>query len=133
MRFRLERVHYMPKQLQPGVLYVSEEFGAAAHLCACGCGSKIRTPLHPTEWSVEETGAGPSLWPSVGNWQQACHSHYWIEGGEVRWGNQWTREQIEAGRCDEEQRRADYFAELSPPPRQGILHRVVCWLRRLFR
>lgn len=54
-RLRLERVHYMPKVLEPGVLYVSEEFGAAAHLCACGCGAKIRTPLAPTEWTFEDT------------------------------------------------------------------------------
>lgn len=51
----LQRVHYMPKDLKPGILYVSEEFGAAAHLCACGCGMKVSTPLGPTEWSVEET------------------------------------------------------------------------------
>lgn len=49
MNIRLERVHFMPTALEPRVLYVSEEFGAAAHLCACGCGSKIRTPLGPTE------------------------------------------------------------------------------------
>ena len=48
----------MQKDLQPEVLYVSEQFGAAAHLCACGCGSKVRTPLGPTEWSVEETLEG---------------------------------------------------------------------------
>ena len=46
----------MPQDLRPGVLYVSEEFGAAAHLCACGCGEKVSTPLGPTEWSLEETG-----------------------------------------------------------------------------
>ena len=42
MKIKLQRVQYMPKDLKPGVLYVSEQFGAAAHLCACGCGSKIR-------------------------------------------------------------------------------------------
>ena len=52
MKIELQRVHYMPKELKPGVLYVSEEFGAAAHLCACGCGAKIRTPLGPTEWTL---------------------------------------------------------------------------------
>jgi len=79
MTIALQRVHYMPKELKPGILYVSEEFGIAAHLCPCGCGSKIRTPLGPTEWSVEATNSGPSLRPSVGNWQQACQSHYWID------------------------------------------------------
>ena len=69
MKIELQRVQYMPKELKQGVLYVSEEFGAAAHLCACGCGSKIRTPLGPTEWAFEETDNGPTLCPSVGNWQ----------------------------------------------------------------
>jgi hypothetical protein len=54
VRFVLERVRYMPKDLQSGVLYVSDEFLTAAHLCACGWGAKIRTPLGPTEWSVAE-------------------------------------------------------------------------------
>jgi len=44
-RFQIEHVHSMPKELSPGILYVSEEFRTAAHLCACGCGSKVRTPL----------------------------------------------------------------------------------------
>jgi hypothetical protein len=113
MRIRLERVHYMPKRLEPGVLYMSEEFGTAAHLCACGCGAKIRTPLGPTEWNIEETSAGPTLRPSVGNWQQACQSHYWIWEGEIRWADRWTPEQILAGRRREEQVRKAYYDALN--------------------
>jgi len=109
-RLRLERVHYMPKVLEPGVLYVSEEFGAAAHLCACGCGAKIRTPLAPTEWTLKDTSDGPSLSPSVGNWQQSCRSHYWIWRGEVQWHGDWTDAQVQAGRRREDQRRKAYFA-----------------------
>lgn len=110
-RLRLERVHYMPKVLEPGVLYASEEFGAAAHLCACGCGAKIRTPLGPTEWRLEETHDGPSLSPSVGNWQQPCRSHYWIWRGDVEWHGDWTEAQVQAGRHREHQRRQAYFSE----------------------
>jgi len=86
----------MPKELEPGVLYVSEEFGAAAHLCACGCGSKIRTPLGPTDWAFEEAESGPTLYPSIGNWQHACQSHYWIRQGRVVWAPKWAPEQIAA-------------------------------------
>src|SRR6186713_530733 len=102
MKIRLERVRYMPTDLESGVLYVSEEFGAAAHLCACGCGAKIRTPLGPTEWSVTETRLGPSMWPSVGNWQQACQSHYVIDEGRIIWYDKWTPEQVAAGRHREQ-------------------------------
>jgi hypothetical protein len=126
---RLQRVEFMPKQLEPGILYVSEKFGTAAHLCACGCGAKIRTPLGPTEWSVDEAAAGPSLWPSVGNWQQRCQSHYIIRNGKIIWAPQWTKEQIAAGRRFEQDRRRSYFDALNEKP--GLLTRLWRWIRSL--
>jgi len=131
MKIELQYVHYMPRELTAGVLYVSEEFGAAAHLCACGCGSKIRTPLGPTEWSVEETKTGPSLRPSVGNWQQSCQSHYWIHQGEVIWAEKWTHEQIAAGREDEEERLCNYFKALDRK-RNSILRKLWRWVMSFF-
>lgn len=148
MRIRLVRVQYMPKNLEPAVLYVSEEFGTAAHLCACGCGRKIRTPLGPTEWSVTETDEGPSLTPSIGNWQQPCRSHYWIARGQVRWAGAWSEERIEAGRREEVARREEQFrareepgiereqpiptAGPSQPERVGFFTRLWAWLKRWF-
>lgn len=126
----LQRVEYMPKQLEPGVLYVSEKFGAVAHLCACGCGAKIRTPLGPTEWKFKETAAGPSLWPSVGNWQQACKSHYVIDGGEIVWCGTWTPEQILAGRRAEEARRKAHYGAMYA--KDGWLTHFWKWLKGLF-
>lgn len=132
MKFELERVHYMPKELNPGILYVSEEFGIAIHLCACGCGSKIKTPLGPTEWSVEQTKRGPSLRPSVGNWQEACQSHYWITRGEIVWAQKWTPEQIAAGRQHEEERRRAYYDALDRK-RGGAMQRLWRWVKGLFK
>lgn len=131
MNIKLERVHYMPKELKPGVLYVSEEFGAAAHLCACGCGSKIRTPLGPTEWAFEETATGPTLRPSVGNWQQACQSHYVIYKGGIRWSTKWTPEQIAAGRHDEQKRLRVHHNALQRQ-RGGLLKRFWHWAKGFF-
>lgn len=128
MKIKLRRVYYMPKELEPGVLYVSEEFGAAAHLCPCGCGSKIRTPLGPTEWAFEETGRGPTLRPSVGNWQHTCQSHYWIYRGEIIWSRKWTPEQIAAGRHDEEEYRRAYYDSLDHQL-GGILRRIWYWVK----
>jgi Family of unknown function (DUF6527) len=130
MKFDMQHVQYMPKELKPGVLYVSKEFEIALHLCACGCGSKVRTPLGPTEWSVIETKGGPSLRPSVGNWQQACQSHYWITNGKVRWAEKWTPEQIAAGRRHEEERRQAYYVALNRK-RGGGVQRIWMWLKRL--
>lgn len=131
MRIRLERVHHMPKELKPGVLYVSEEFGTAAHLCACGCGAKIRTPLGPTEWSISETQDGPSLTPSIGNWQQACRSHYYISRGEVIWAEQWTPVQIRAGRQSEQRRREAFYEERNKQC-APTWRRLWVWLVSLF-
>ena len=131
MKFRLERVHFMPKDLKPGTLYVSEEFGAAAHLCACGCGSKVRTPLGPTEWEFEETASGPTLLPSIGNWQQPCQSHYWIREGKVIWAPKWTPAQIAAGRHQEEKRRRTYYDALDHKL-GGTFRKVWRWLKSLF-
>jgi hypothetical protein len=104
----------MPAQLEPRVLYVSEEYGTAAHLCACGCGSKVRTPLGPAEWTFSEGSAGPSLDPSIGNWQRTCKAHYWIRNGSVEWAKQWSPHQIAEGRVREQRRRQRYYADLYP-------------------
>jgi hypothetical protein len=130
VRYRLERVRFIPEELEPGVLYVAEEFGAAAHLCASGCGEKIRTPLGPTEWSLDVTPDGlPSLSPSIGDWQKACQSHYWIERGEVIWSRKWTPKEIAAGRLQEERRRLAYYQALYR--RVSVPRRIWRFLRRL--
>lgn len=131
-QIQLVRVHYVPRVLEPGLLYVSEEFGAAVHLCACGCGSKVSTPLGPTEWSLRETDQGPSLRPSVGNWQLPCQSHYWIEGGRILWYGTWSPDQIEAGRRAEEARRQEYYEERARQ-REGFFRRLWRWFVSLFR
>lgn len=128
-RIDLQRVEYMPKQLKVGVLYVSEKFGAVAHLCACGCGEKIRTPLGPTEWAFTESRSGPSLWPSVGNWQKACRSHYIIDGGDIIWCGAWTPEQIMAGRRIENAKRKAYYDTIYV--KSGKLRRLWDWLKAL--
>lgn len=132
MKIKLQHVHYMPKDLNPGVLYVSEEFGTAAHLCPCGCKTKIRTPLGPTDWTVDETKSGPTLWPSVGNWQLPCQSHYWIERGQVIWAPKWTPEEIVAGRRMEEEKRRAYYHGLYRKS-DKIFNRFLRWVRSLFK
>jgi hypothetical protein len=132
MRFELRRVRYMPKDLRSGVLYVSDEFAIAVHLCACGCGAKVKTPLGRTEWSVQETRTGPTLRPSVGNWQQACQSHYLITRGEVIWAEKWSAEAIAAGRHQEQSRREAYYTALDRQ-RGGWLRRCWGWIRSLFQ
>jgi len=131
MKIKLQYTQYMPKELELGVLYVSKEFETAAHLCACGCGAKIRTPLGPTEWTFEETINGPSLNPSIGNWQQKCKSHYWIYKGEVRWAKEWSQDMIDRGRHGEETRRSIYYENLYAQS-GGMIKRFTRWFMRLW-
>jgi Family of unknown function (DUF6527) len=127
---KLARVQYIPRVLEPGILYLAEQYGAVAHLCACGCGSKVSTPLAPTEWSLKETASGPSLRPSIGNWQLPCQSHYWIRDGEIIWAGAWTPEQIAAGRKAEEQRRSAYYEKRRRA--ESLWRKLWRWLQDLF-
>ncbi|WP_082190688.1 DUF6527 family protein [Bradyrhizobium pachyrhizi] len=110
----LQRVQYLPKQLSSDILYVSEEYAVAGHLCACGCGSKVITPLNPAGWNFTERDGRPTLRPSIGNWQLPCRSHYLITNGVIQWAGQWSDEQIAAGRRAEEMRRQAYYASRTP-------------------
>jgi hypothetical protein len=129
--FNVEHVESIPKDLRPGVLYVSKRFRTAAHLCPCGCGSKVRTPLLTTAWSLSETERGASLVPSIGNWQKPCRSHYFIKEGRVIWANAWTPEEIAAGRRAEDQRRNTYYAALERG-RVTRVRRFLQWIASLF-
>jgi Family of unknown function (DUF6527) len=104
-------VHYIPEELQPGVLYVSVEFATAAHSCCCGCGEEVVTPLAPHDWQMTFDGETVSLWPSIGNWDYACRSHYVIRRNRVIEAKSWTDEQIAAGRRKDKATKAKFFAE----------------------
>src|SRR5262245_1255680 len=121
----------MPSQLTAGVLYVSEAFGVAAHPCAVGCESKVTTPLGATEWALEETESGPTLRPSIGNWQLACQSHYWIERGEILWAPKWSDKQIAAGRRWEEARRRAHY-EAHDRSRSSLARRLWDWVKTIW-
>ena len=115
-RFTHEFVELMPGRLQDGVLYVSMEYATAIHRCACGCGEKVVTPISPTDWSLLFDGDTISLSPSIGNWNFACRSHYWIERGCVRWAADMSQQAIEHGRARDRQSKARYFGVVNPPP-----------------
>jgi hypothetical protein len=110
---KLELVEFMPSLLNPGILYVSEKYRTAAHLCACGCGEKVRTQLGPLGWEFREDRRGPTLFPSIGNWQKPCRSHYYIRDGAVLWQESWSDEEVAEGRRSELMRRNAYFSSQS--------------------
>jgi hypothetical protein len=99
MIMKLEFVKYIPRHLDEEALYFSLEFNTVNHLCACGCGLEVVTPLSPKGWRVTYNGETISLYPSIGNWQFPCKSHYWIIENEVVWADDWStaEESDEAG------------------------------------
>lgn len=94
MSLETEWVEFVPEVLEPGVLYVSRRFSTASHLCCCGCGLEVVTPLNAAKWRLIERDGTVSLQPSIGNWGFPCQSHYWIERGRVRWAGALTKKQI---------------------------------------
>lgn len=93
-----EFVEFIPKQLDQGVLYISLKYRTATHMCCCGCGTKIVTPLTPTDWQLTEKDGRVSLWPSVGNWNHSCQSHYIINKNMIRWVRTMSAWEIARGR-----------------------------------
>jgi hypothetical protein len=102
-------VESFPDQLEPGVIYVSMRFASASHLCCCGCGNEVVTPISPHEWHLIFDGKTISLKPSIGNWGLPCRSHYWITRGQVEWAGKWTANEIEEGRARDTADRNDFF------------------------
>ncbi len=89
-RIKPEFVDEIPRQLDPGKLYACCRYRAGKHLCACGCGVAVNTPLHPTGWTLVCDGVSVSLIPSIGNWNEMCRSHYGICNNKIHWASKWS-------------------------------------------
>jgi Family of unknown function (DUF6527) len=120
-----EFVEYIPERLEPCVLYISRRYSAAAHLCCCGCGHEVVTPLNPAKWHLKEHNGAVSLSQSVGNWSLLCKSHYWIRDNCVRWAGAMSPDAIAAVQA----RDLDDARRLSP--KRSTLRRLVAGVRAL--
>lgn len=135
-----EYVEFIPSRLEQGRLYISREYRTATHLCCCGCGLEVVTPLNPAKWQLTDHGVSVSLRPSIGNWSFPCQSHYWIQRGRVRWAKSMSHFEIAQVRL------RDYRAVQShsePPTGEkemhfqkqggaGLLARIKGWLGSIF-
>lgn len=76
------------EDLQEGVLYISQPYNVAIHLCACGCLEKVVTPINkPNEWHLTDNNGLVSLHPSIGNFkgENPYHAHYFITNNKIIW------------------------------------------------
>ena len=114
-------VESIPEELEVDVLYVSMTFATAMHLCACGCGREVVTPLSPTDWKLWFDGEHVTLDPSVGNWSFPCRSHYWIRQNGIHWAASMSEKAVRDLRALGRARkssliRADVFPDTLPEP-----------------
>lgn len=99
-------VETVPEELEDGVLYISTRYRTAVHKCACGCGMKVVTPIHPTAWEMQWDGRAASLSPSIGNWQFPCRSHYLIRHNKIVKARDLADREIERGRKQQRKKRS---------------------------
>lgn len=78
-------VEEIPEVVGPDVLYISLLYATAAHICPCGCGGEVFTPLSPTDWAMTFDGETVSLHPSISNRVCPRRSHYWIKRNRIEW------------------------------------------------
>ena len=130
-------VDTIPAQIAPRVLYVSIRYRTAKHLCPCGCGSEVVTPIRPNKWSIRFNGRSVSLYPSIGNWSLECKSHYWIRENEIEWAEAWSDAQIERARSKQRVADAKYFRSVDAGEEwseQTVpMKTVAAWLCRVGR
>lgn len=102
-------VEFIPEELEEGILYITVEYKSAVHLCACGCGNKVVTPITPTDWKLTYDGKAVTLSPSIGNWNFDCRSHYWIRRNKIINASNWSQEEIDYNRNKDYKKKWKFF------------------------
>lgn len=102
-------VEYIPEDIEDGTIYITIKFRTAVHNCVCGCGNKVVTPLSPTNWQLTFNGESISLYPSIGNWNFDCKSHYWITNNKIRYARLWSDSEISFNRILSIENEKKYF------------------------
>jgi hypothetical protein len=125
-------VEFIPKSLEGGVLYISQKYKTASHLCCCGCSTKIVTPLRETEFSLTVRAELVSLSPSIGNWNHPCQSHYWIRDNQVVWAAPMSKDDVSKGRAHDDALKDAYFEKVAWPWWRRALARARRLVKQLF-
>lgn len=123
MKLTHKFVKNIPEKIEDGVIYISIDYATAIHKCCCGCGSEVVTPFSPTDWRLTFDGKTITLYPSIGNWNFPCQSHYWITNNEVKWAPKWSKVEIEYNRGKE-------LTEKMKIYKKGIISSILSVFRR---
>ena len=87
-------------EMKDGVVYISEKYDVAIHMCACGCRNQTVMPINfigddgkKTTYGWDYTWVATDLVsvsfsPSIGNFAFPCKSHYFIRNNKIEWCEQ---------------------------------------------
>ncbi|MEW8350286.1 MAG: DUF6527 family protein [Candidatus Thiodiazotropha taylori] len=126
-------VESFPKNLEAETLYIALEFRTMTHICCCGCGQKVITPLSPKDWKFTFDGDSISVSPSIGNWSFPCRSHYFIQSNKVLWAEDWNNTKIQRARnIDLASKRRTYHQSkpTNSSRKQHIIQKLINWVLR---
>ena len=123
-RWELVWVEDMPWVLEEGKVYVSIVHTLTEHLCACGCGEEISLRISPSDWDITYDGETISIWPSIGNWQLPCRSHYFITENRTEEAGPWNETRIQ------EERQQDKRQKVRKLRKKRWKYRLDRWTRR---
>lgn len=127
MTYRVTRVDRLPPVLDDNVVYVSQEYGLAALKCACGCGHRV-TLLLGDGHTVNEVDGLADISPSIGVWDAACRSHFWVRDGNIVWGPDFSETEIRGAMRQQLNRHLETAARNGPWYR-----RLATWIAHVFR
>jgi hypothetical protein len=91
-------VKAIPEITEEDNLYISLDYRTVIHRCPCGCREEIVTPLSPKDWSLNFDGESVSLYPSIGNFQLPCRSHYFIVRNSIEWVKETPKKKVNTSR-----------------------------------
>lgn len=75
-----------PDKHEFGKIYISDSQKMATHLCACGCGFIVVTPIRKGFWwYMHDAGGKLIMRPSIGCMPMPCGSNYHITHNRIEW------------------------------------------------
>lgn len=122
-------VDSIPVDIEDNVLYISIPFCTAIHKCVCGCGKEVVTPLSPTDWQLTFDGKTVSLYPSIGNWNFDCQSHYFITKSKIEYARKWSDVEVEKGRRKDTRSKEEFYSSQKPKARKKFSEKGKFWNR----
>ncbi len=104
-------VELIPDRLADNILYISLEYRTAIHKCGCDCGHEIVTPISPNDWQLTFDGKTITLYPSIGNYNLPCQSHYWIRNNIIQFVQDHQEKKVKGEKKAANKRKKSIFSK----------------------